>query len=197
MRTVMLSGGLDSSVCLWWALNESDDPIRAVFVNYGQRSLNFERAAARFVADGEGIELIEVTTDAALIGGASRLIGGRAPDDSTFFVPGRNLALMALTLMAVPDTTEILFGGGHQAALFPDSTIPFGHTFENAASQAFGHRVRVTMPLVGMSKKQIGNLARRLNRGVQAEQFTYTCFTGVMNGCGECPACITRREAFA
>src|SRR4030067_1799305 len=68
---VLLSGGLDSTTCLFWALKKGYAPI-ALSVRYGQRH-GRELRAARAAAKKAGAILHEVSFSLPWLGGSSLL----------------------------------------------------------------------------------------------------------------------------
>ncbi len=56
---VLISGGLDSTVCLYWAKNNFDN-VQAITFNYFHR-LNREKVASRKIANLAKTKLIEVS----------------------------------------------------------------------------------------------------------------------------------------
>ena len=78
---VVLSGGQDSTTCLYWALRQFDH-VEAVTFDYGQRH-RVELSAARHIASQAGVRhhLLPINTFAAL--------GGNALTDASI-TPGRS-----------------------------------------------------------------------------------------------------------
>ena len=103
---VVLSGGQDSTTCLYWALREFGAAnVEAVTFDYGQRH-RVELEAARQVAAMAGVRqtVLPIDTFAAIGGNAltddsiTPESGARADDDTALpntFVPGRNLVFLS------------------------------------------------------------------------------------------------------
>ncbi|SVB26495.1 uncharacterized protein METZ01_LOCUS179349, partial [marine metagenome] len=101
---VVLSGGQDSTTCLYWALRQYDEVVAVTF-DYGQRHA-IEIEAAREIAEHAGIEwelvripplggdspLTELAQEVKQYESADALPGGI--EDT--FVPGRNIIFFAL-----------------------------------------------------------------------------------------------------
>ena len=98
---VVLSGGQDSTTCLYWALDRFDPAgVAAVTFDYGQRH-SVELASARAVAEFAGVTHVELPIDTfgALGGNAlteAAVPVGKMPADGlpNTFVPGRNLVFL-------------------------------------------------------------------------------------------------------
>ena len=189
---VLLSGGLDSAVCLTVAIERHGAAgVYALSVNYGQTHGAAEMPRARLLAEKLGARH-EVATVGAWSIRESRLCGGHwspeSAQDSPDYVPGRNAVLLALALSLAERTgsSEIYIGANaDDRAAFPDcrpdAVLGFG--------SALG--VRVVAPLMGMTKPQIQALA--IAAGVRAGD-VWSCYRptgspGSEAECGECGAC--------
>ena len=99
---VVLSGGLDSTVCLALAAEEEhpSEPLVALTFDYGQRHrIELERAAA--VADRYGADHLVVRLDASSWGGSALTDptidvpdAGEGADIPVTYVPARNLIFL-------------------------------------------------------------------------------------------------------
>src|SRR5210317_252713 len=98
---VVLSGGQDSTTCLWWAIDKFGQAnVSALTFDYGQRH-RIELECAGQVAMIAGIPQAELPIDTfAALGGNSLTdisvdIEGKSADDlPNTFVPGRNLVFL-------------------------------------------------------------------------------------------------------
>lgn len=171
MSTLLLSGGLDSAVCL---ATERHD--RALFVYYGQPHAYEERQcaealAARFYAPFEiaRIDLPWWRPDRSV---------------STMLVPGRNLILASLA--AALGGPVIMGCNADDYAEYPDCRPEF--------FDALRPIVDVRTPLLGLTKPKIGAMARELG----VADMTWSCYyPRAGKPCGECDACEGRRGALA
>jgi 7-cyano-7-deazaguanine synthase len=171
---VLLSGGLDSAVCL--ALNP--DAV-TLSIDYGQPHAQSELDAAARVAQHYGVE--HVRADASL----PTL---HAPGDASMLVPGRNLVLLSLAaaLAEARNLRRVVFGANaDDRDGYPDCR----REFIDAARAV----MPVEAPLLDMSKEQIGALARRLAVPVD---MTWSCYyPAAGEPCGTCDACKSRERA--
>lgn len=114
----------------------------------------------------------------------------------TVVVPGRNAIFLSLAVnlaVAAKSESVVYFCNKDDEAMFPDCRMEF--------IQAFNHlllmqelSVEVCAPYLDKSKWEIADLGRQL--GVSFEE-TWSCYKGGREPCGECPACLKRKEALA
>lgn len=94
LAVVLLSGGLDSLVCTS-LLREQGWEITALFVDYGQKALAAELAAAKELALQQNFNLETARIQARDIFGQGLIVG-------------RNTALVAVALRAVPESLNLI-----------------------------------------------------------------------------------------
>jgi 7-cyano-7-deazaguanine synthase len=207
---VLLSGGMDSAVCLYEAVRSHGAvATRALFFDWHQRTVTEERNAAELLCQASGsIAPVIVTLDfpygGALTDTAASVPLDRSPATMssesvapTFF-PGRNLVMLAYAygLAAADGLAEIYFGpNADDAAGYPDCREEFLSRFDKACRSGTGHDARLVLPLVRLSKADIVREGDRL--GVPWE-LTFSCYAPVDRlPCGRCDACVLRDAAFA
>ncbi|WP_436794534.1 7-cyano-7-deazaguanine synthase QueC [Actinospongicola halichondriae] len=208
---VLLSGGLDSATCLAIAGREGFDAFAMSF-RYGQRH-TFELDAAARVVDAVGAaEHRIVDIDLAAFGGSSLLGDGEIPkgrsDESigsgipSTYVPARNTVFLsyALAWAEVLGANDIFIGvNALDYSGYPDCRPEFIEAFQAVANagtrtgtEGDGYRIRT--PLIDLTKAQIIEAGTAL--GVDYG-LTVTCYDATAEGaCGECDACILRRQGF-
>lgn len=211
---VLLSGGIDSTVCLHIADKEFKGEVIGVSVNYGQRH-NKEIASAERVCHAMKFRHRTITLDNIP---KSMLTDERVavPDVSyadikgisPTYVPFRNgLMLSALAALAQSDfkyssiepyETEwaIYFGAHAEDAhnwAYPDCTPEFIGAMANAIRVGTYNAIRLHTPLEWMTKAEI------IAKGEQLHvdwSMTWSCYKGEKIHCGICPTCRARRDAF-
>lgn len=180
---VLLSGGQDSTTCLFWALAPAPlgggfDRVEAVAFAYGQRHA-VELRQAETIARLAGVPLTVRSLDGLL--GASALLadeaaaGGTsadtnaahplAPDLPASFVPGRNaLFFAAAAALAFSRGIDTLVGGMCQtdAAGYPDCRADFIAAQQHALSLALGAPLAIATPLMTRTKAETWKLAADL-----------------------------------
>lgn len=203
---VLLSGGQDSTTCLYWALQRYDE-VRAVVIDYGQRHVA-EVDAARRIATLAGVthEVLSFPTLMQLGGNAlvdkARAVeasGGLGGHPSTF-VPMRNVLFLALAAArAVQWGAEDVVCGACETDFsgYPDCRRAALDAMQDALSLAVDGRVVVVTPLMALTKAATVRLARSLPGCWEALALSVTCYHGHRPGCGACPACVLRARGFA
>jgi 7-cyano-7-deazaguanine synthase len=211
---VLLSGGLDSTTTLAYALDRGYD-VRAMTFRYGQRHAH-EVDAARQIAKALGVhEHTVVDIDLRSFGGSALTTDepvpkDRAPDDlrkggiPVTYVPARNTIFLsfALAWAEVLNAQDIFIGvNALDYSGYPDCRPEYIAAFERLANLATRGgvegtlRITVHAPLIDLTKGQIIGLGRTL--GVDYA-LTTSCYDPTADGraCGHCDACLIRRRGF-
>ncbi|MEQ6291926.1 7-cyano-7-deazaguanine synthase QueC [Vogesella sp. GCM10023246] len=207
---VVLSGGQDSTTCLYWALREFGAAnVEAVTFDYGQRH-RVELDAARQVAAMAGVRqtVLPIDTFAAIGGNAltddsiTPEAGARADDDSALpntFVPGRNLVFLSFAAaFAYTRGIEHVVTGVAQTDYsgYPDCRENTLKALELALRLGMDSRVTLHTPLMFMSKAETVQLAQDVG-AMAAMAYSHTCYNGEVPPCGHCAACELRAKGFA
>lgn len=189
---VLLSGGVDSTVCA--ALAASQQRLRAcVSFNYGQASAANEIGLARRWCDAHGVQWIGYMLP-HLMGKALRTGVGRV---GPRVVPARN-AIFASCAASVAVTLQarvVWYGATKDDdADYADCRQAWVEAMSDVLHLAAG--VRLEAPLVSMTKPEVVALGKTL--GVQWEQ-TWSCYQprGGVDPCGTCNACVARTAAMS
>jgi len=208
---VILSGGLDSTVCMAIAARDTDGVIALTF-DYGQRHrVELDRAA--LVAAHYGAEHVVVALDASRWGGSAltdpaieipAAAGAEAAADAipVTYVPARNLVFLAVA-MGVSEArgADFVYLGVNALDYsgYPDCRPEFVRAFEAAAALALkrgveGNPVEVRTPLIALTKADIVRLGVSLGAPLH---LTWSCYRGDDVPCGRCDACALRAKGFA
>ncbi|HLT91923.1 MAG TPA: 7-cyano-7-deazaguanine synthase QueC [Woeseiaceae bacterium] len=205
---VVLSGGQDSTTCLYWALERfGRGGVETLTFDYGQRH-RVELECAANVARHAGVphRVLPIDTFAALGGNALTDAAQPVPEDSpaegrlpATFVPGRNLVF--LTLAAAwgwPRGIHDLVAGTSQTDYsgYPDCRRDTLDALERTLSLGLERDIRIHTPLMRLSKKETVLLAAELG-ALEAMALTHTCYRGERPPCGTCAACVLRAKGFA
>lgn len=181
---LLLSGGLDSTVLLYWLLNKGFR-VHCVLFDYGQRhqtELNYAKAHCR------------KTESLFTILSIPTLNGSKLTDGSdSWVVPNRNAVMlsMAVNLAVVAKADSVAYAcNADDQADFPDCRPKFLEAFNTASILATG--IEVTAPFMDITKRQIVEIGRGL--GVDMSE-TWSCYAGGNEPCGKCPACLKREAA--
>ncbi|MBF0124357.1 MAG: 7-cyano-7-deazaguanine synthase QueC [Magnetococcales bacterium] len=211
---VLLSGGMDSAACLYWA-KEQGWQVYALSVGYGQRHAVELQSAQRLaqalpVVQHLCLELnLRAMRGSALTDDIPVPVAGTPATDATAttipvtYVPARNTILLSLAL----GWAESL--GAHDLVIgvnavdysgYPDCRPEFVSTFERLANIATragveGQPFRLHAPLLYCSKSEIVTMGLAL--GVDFS-LTSSCYDPDMDGraCAACDACRLRLAGF-
>jgi 7-cyano-7-deazaguanine synthase len=197
---VILSGGQDSTTCLFWA-KEGFDEIHAITFNYGQRHA-IEIEAAMKVAQMASVVSHEIIRVPDILSSTSPLTSNaeleRYADaesmDSVIgdrrektFVPMRNalfLTIAANRAEALGITTIITGVCQMDNANYDDCRDIFVNAAEEYINTALGHDhrgttpINICTPLMYLSKAETVELARSLPGCWEALAYTHTSYDG-------------------
>lgn len=204
---VMMSGGMDSSVCAAIAKAEGYS-ISALHINYGQRTQESELRAFNDVADNLGISQRMVVDIGYLtrIGGSSltdNLIPVSKADLNnneipTSYVPFRNANILAIATSwaEVLGATALFIGAVEEdGSGYPDCRAEFFEAFERMIELGTKPEtsIRIFTPLIHLSKKDIVILGTELNAPLH---LTWSCYASEDIACGVCDSCALRLRGF-
>ena len=178
---ILLSGGLDSTTCLFWARQKGYRPV-ALSIRYGQRH-DRELLAARAVAKQARAPLREVSLSLPWLSGSSltnRRLKlpemplskiGRGAIPSTY-VPGRNTMFLALAISladSVGASAIVIGANALDYSGYPDCRPPFLDAFSKAAKLGTKRGtekkpLRILAPLLHLDKKGIVRLAEKVQK---------------------------------
>ena len=204
---VLLSGGLDSAVTLYFAKKRGYQ-CHALIFDYGQRHRK-EIRHAQSIARRAGC-LYQVVTIAlpwkgsALLDKKIGLPKNRsldARDIPVTYVPARNIIFLSFAASyaeAVGARTIFIGANAIDYSGYPDCRPEFFKALANALNRGMksgvqGRRLKIETPLVRMSKAQIVRLAVKL--GVPLK-LTWSCYSGGETPCGLCDSCRLREKGF-
>lgn len=195
---LLLSGGLDSSVCLALA-NARGHAVYALSFDYGQRHASELKAAVDVV---ESLGAVSHRLVALPVIGGSSLTGEgdidlgedwRRSGVPSTYVPSRNLTFLSIAWgYAEAVGAEQVWIGANviDYSGYPDCRPEFLKSFEASASLGTEANIRISAPLIGMTKANIVREAGRLGLDIG---LTMSCYLGT--NCGECDSCQIRDEA--
>ena len=206
---VLLSGGLDSAVTLFFAKSKGYE-CHCLNFDYGQRH-GIEMRMAKRLSRFAGAEL--KTVKLSLPWGGSSLLdknialpSGRRPNvikrsgiPSTY-VPARNTIFLSMAASyAEAIGADVIFIGAHSedSSGYPDCRKEYLKAFDRVikigTKRGLEGRLKLEFPLIGMGKKDIIKLGDSL--GVPF-QYTSSCYRGAKKPCGRCDSCILREKGF-
>ena len=203
---VLLSGGLDSSTVLFYALSKGFK-VNVLIFNYGQRHKK-EISKAKKIAEIAGVsyQIVKLNIPwggSVLLDKESQLpkaVLKRKKIPATY-VPARNIIFLSLALSyaEVISANEVFIGANAvDFSGYPDCRPAFIKAFQKAAdtgtkSAVEGRRIKISAPLINLSKKEIIKLGLKL--GVPFE-YTWSCYSGGRVPCAKCDSCLIRAKGF-
>lgn len=213
---VLLSGGIDSSTCLGFAVRDvGRENVTAISIDYGQRHAR-EMEQAQHVARHFGVihQVHEIVgmPKAGLTDHSAEIPDKKYSDlvgVSPTYVPFRNGQLISriagIAQHRVNDWTKktgapaegwLYFGAHAEDAAgdaYPDCRMDFVGAMAAAVYIGTYHAVRVRAPLIEMYKHEIVEAGQKL--GVPWS-LTWSCYKGEDKHCGACPTCYARKDGF-
>jgi 7-cyano-7-deazaguanine synthase len=174
--TVLLSGGLDSAVCVAYYL-ELGSRVRCLFIDWGQSAAADEWTAAQCIADA-----LDVPVHRMELTGLPPLSGK---------IRGRNALLVCLALMEAPSDQTSIAIGIHAGTTYEDCSPEFLEKMRAVFDLYTDGRVRLEAPFLRWSKETLVGAAARL--GVPTA-LTYSCEAGGNPVCGVCASCRDRER---
>lgn len=207
---VVLSGGMDSTVCAALAVRDfGAENTAALHIDYGQRTEKRERRAFQEISDRMGIPTrLAVKTE------FFRAIGGSALTDDQIavpqagaeigveipvtYVPFRNSHFLsaAVSWAEVLGAEKIYIGAVQQdSSGYPDCRPEFYAAFNEAVRTGTKDgKIRIETPLIALRKAEIVMLGLELGAPFD---LTWSCYSREDKACGVCDSCVLRLRAFA
>ena len=206
---ILLSGGLDSAVTLFYVKTRGFD-VTCLTFDYGQRHRR-EIQSAKMLAKLAKTKQVILAMTFPL--GASSLTNAKTKlpcrQSSVIkktgipntYVPARNIIFLSYALLyaEVIRANSIFIGiNSIDYSGYPDCRPEFLKAFTKMAalgtkSGASGKAVKIEAPLMKSSKTDIVKLGKKLN--VPFEH-TWSCYEGGKHPCGKCDSCMLRADGF-
>lgn len=213
---VVLSGGQDSTTCLFWAIHKGYDVI-AVTINYGQRHVR-EIESARQVARLAGVQHHEIIDVGPILRGTSPLVSNASLDQyegpyalpgglEKTFVPMRNQLFLTLAAnRAYCANADTLITGVCQEDFggYPDCRQVFIDAVAQASTlgtftggeDGVPGPLRIVTPLMNLTKAESVHLALSLKGCYTALAYSHTAYDGNYPPIGADHATLLRAKGF-
>jgi 7-cyano-7-deazaguanine synthase len=207
IAVVLLSGGMDSTVCAAEA-HRAGFSLAALHLNYGQRTQERELRAFHDVADFYHIErrLVVDVSHFAAIGGSSLTDKTMAVTDAdltntdipTSYVPFRNANILSIAVSwaEVLGASALYIGAVEEdGSGYPDCRREFYDAFQTVIDTGTKPetRIRIHTPVITFKKHDIVRRGIELNAPLH---LTWSCYKGNDAACGECDSCALRLRGF-
>ncbi|HIJ00825.1 MAG TPA: 7-cyano-7-deazaguanine synthase QueC [Candidatus Methanomethylophilaceae archaeon] len=207
---VLLSGGLDSTVVLAYAIEEGRHPL-AVSFRYGQKHSR-ELRSAKAVADHYGVshQIIDLDLSflrSSLICNDQEIPSRRHEDEMSeiipnTYVPARNIILLSVAagICESVNAHSIYIGANSvDYSGYPDCRAEFFQAYEDMLAVGTkagveGKPISVETPILFLSKGEIVSLGKELGAPLG---LTWSCYRGGEKACGTCDSCRLRLRGFA
>lgn len=207
---VVLSGGLDSTVCMSIASRDTGAAPVALTFDYGQRTRPELDRASR-VTDHFGSEHLVVNLDTRPWGGSALVDTSlEVPPAETqagetipvTYVPARNIIFLsvALGIAEARDLDAVYMGvNALDYSGYPDCRPEFIEAFRRVAALGQkrgveGRAVDIRTPLISMTKAEI------VRQGISMQAplgLTWSCYLDTDRPCGTCESCVLRAKGFS
>lgn len=206
---VLLSGGLDSAVTLYYALNKGFICHGLIF-DYGQRHRREIDSAKRLVLSA-GLRYRLLKIDLPWKGSSlldhSMSLRKKPPvcfsgqDIPATYVPARNLIFLSFAIsFAEAEDCQAIFIGAHSQDYsgYPDCRPEFYLALQKVVevgtkAAVEGKKIKILTPLLHMDKAKIIKLGLRLKVPFE---YTWSCYQGKSMPCGRCDSCFYRAKGF-
>lgn len=201
---VVLSGGQDSTTCLFWAKKHFQH-VSALSFCYGQQHENEVRIAQEICSEND---IPFTVMNLPFIGSiaANSLTNDSIPMDEesptegppNTFVPGRNMFFLSVAAVFARERGifDLVTGVGQtDYSGYPDCRDSFVRSLNVTLNLAMDEQFQIHTPLMWLDKSEVWAMADELGVFDLIRHRTLTCYHGVPgDGCGKCPACKLRRE---
>ncbi len=200
---VMLSGGIDSSTCLYWAKRRFSD-VLAITFNYYGRLENEKKATVELARRAAVTNLLQVNVP--FIKEYSDFYNGKLlPDDSDLrlssYIPARNMIFYSICAHYAEFLDIKWIIGGHNsqdAEFFKDATkgyIKKINSLLKCGRPTIGRNTpTILLPLVDMDRQKVISLALKIDVPLE---LTWSCHNEGETHCGQCYSCSLRFGAFS
>jgi len=202
---VLLSGGLDSSTTLFYALKKGYDCFCLIF-DYSQRhkkEIESAKKIARYAGCKYRVLKVELPKSSALTSQKIKVPQGEEErkEIPITYVPARNTLFIAYALSWAEGLgAEKIFIGANAIDYsgYPDCRPEYYSIWNKLIKKGTkagveGKRIKIETPLIKKTKKDIVKLAVKLKVPLH---LTWSCYRGGKKPCRRCDSCILRAKGF-
>ncbi|MDY0231601.1 MAG: 7-cyano-7-deazaguanine synthase QueC [Candidatus Saccharicenans sp.] len=207
---VLLSGGVDSTTALYWAL-ENYKQVQPVIFDYHQRH-RVEIRMARRTCQKLGLKPKIIKIDLRQVGSSAltdekiKMPEFLKAEDikkglPATYVPFRNgiFISLAAALGEALGVFDLVCGFNViDSPNYPDTTVSFIRAMEKAINEGTGaklshQKLRIIAPFIKMKKSEIISIGLSLGADYS---YSVSCYAGDEIPCGRCSACLLRKRAW-
>lgn len=198
---ILLSGGIDSTVCLWWAKSKGFRTNIITF-NYFERNPLELEATIRLhrISGSDEFKMIEVNFLKEMIDIPKFNNNSFRENLPSAYIPGRNTIFYAISIWWGEIINADYIIGGHNKIDFdhyPDSKPEYIEAMNEVIRRGTyiskSKKLEIISPLARLSKIEIVKLAIDLKVPIE---LTWSCNGKGKKACGLCEACLIRKRVF-
>lgn len=206
---VLLSGGLDSATCLYWAKHQGYD-CQCLIFDYGQRHKKEIQQAAKIAKTAKSpYQIVKISfpwkgsslLDKKLQVPLSNFKSQNSNSIPNTYVPARNTIFLSFALSfaeAIKAQAIVIGANALDYSGYPDCRPNYFQAVQKMANLATkagveGKKIKILTPLIHKTKAQIIRLGKSLK---VPYQMTWSCYRGKARPCGTCDSCILRAKGF-
>ena len=199
---ILLSGGIDSAVCLYIA-KKKGYVCHVLTFDYGQR-ISKEIVCAKKISKKAGCSCSVIKIKIPNL--KSSLVNKKMPIPAktrrkgipSTYVPARNTVMLSVALSyAESINASAIFIGAHieDYSGYPDCRPEYFKAFDKVIKNGTKNRrrIRILTPILYDSKAEIIKKGKQLNVPFH---LTWTCYEGKRLACGKCESCFYRLKGF-
>ncbi len=197
---VLLSGGMDSAVTLYFAKSKGFKPHCLIF-DYGQRhkkEIDFAKKLAR--KTGAEYHVLKISLpwkNSALLDKNIEVPEKSKKGIPATYVPARNTIFLSfgLSYAEAIKAGDIFIGANTiDFSGYPDCRPEYFQRFNQLLKRATKKKnISIKTPLLHKNKRGIVELGKKLNVPFE---LTWSCYKGGKKPCGRCDACRLRHKGF-
>jgi len=204
---ILLSGGLDSSTTLYYAIAQGYECHCLIF-DYGQKHkkeiIQAKAVAIKAHAQHFTVKISLPWKGSALLDNKISVPQGRALDAKGIpvtYVPARNIIFLSFAASfaeAIGAKTIFIGANAVDYSGYPDCRPEFIRSYQAMLARGLktsveGKKIQVVTPLIHLSKARIVQLAVKLKVPLH---LTWSCYNGGLKPCGVCDSCRLRAQGF-
>lgn len=174
---VLFSGGIDSTACVKYFLNNKIIPI-GLFVDYGQLAAQKEHFASKKIAEYFNIPF-------------KRIVITNSKKFGNGLIMGRNAFLLTLGLMNFDFENGLIALGIHSGTNYKDCNSSFISKMQDIFDEYTDGRIIISAPFIEFVKPEIWHYCKQNKLPLD---LTYSCELGKDQPCGECLSCKDLEE---
>lgn len=199
---VLLSGGLDSTVTLYWC-KKRFDKIYPLYIDYGSshKEKEFKCASDICIKNGFNLEVVKVASTIfkkSALTDKTQEMPSNLDDTINVVVPFRNLMMVTFAAAyadSVGATNIAISPTKEDYEVFRDCRRPFYDKLEQVLElgSKYEKKYQILTPFINEYKE--GVIKEGIKLGVPFES-TWTCYEKGTKPCGKCPSCQVRAKGF-